>query len=66
MARKKGIALILVMAVLLGMALSGCGVIEFQIDKWEMRQKASKLALPCGYAAVYLVAMILREGFYSF
>lgn len=24
------------------------------------------LALPCGYAAVYLVAMILREGFYSF
>ncbi len=24
------------------------------------------LALPCGYAAVYLVVMILREGFYSF
>ena len=24
------------------------------------------LALPCGYAAVYLVAVILREGFYSF
>lgn len=24
------------------------------------------LALPCGHAAVYLVAMILREGFYSF
>lgn len=24
------------------------------------------LALPCSYAAVYLVAMILREGFYSF
>lgn len=24
------------------------------------------LALPCGYAAIYLVAIILREGIYSF
>lgn len=45
MTRKKYAALILVMAVLLGMTLSGCGIIEFQVDKWEMRQKASKLAL---------------------
>ena len=45
MTRKKYAALILVMAFLLGMTLSGCGIIEFQADKWEMRQKASKLAL---------------------
>ena len=45
MTRKKCAALILVMAALLGMALSGCGIIEFQIDKWNMRQEASKLAL---------------------
>lgn len=45
MERKKCSALIFVMTALLGMALFGCGVIEFQIDKWEMRQKASKAAL---------------------
>ena len=45
MTRKKCIALLFVMTALLGMALSGCGVIEFQMDKWEMRQNASKLAL---------------------
>lgn len=45
MTRKRCAALIFVMAALLGVALSGCGIIEFQIDKWEMRQKASKAAL---------------------
>lgn len=35
--------------------------------KWRILAVLSfLLALPCGYAAVYLIAMILREGIYSF
>lgn len=45
MTRKKFGALVFVMAALLGVVLSGCGIIEFQMDKWEMRQNASKTAL---------------------
>lgn len=35
--------------------------------KWRILAVLSfLLALPCGYAAVYLIAMILREGIYFF
>lgn len=45
MGRIKRVAFALLAAVLWGAALSGCSVIEFNIDKWNLEREASNKAL---------------------